>query len=467
MAAVVCLLAVAAGIVAAFLWIGRLADEPRWSWMALRAGVGAAAGIAATSSLFSLRVLIAPGASWLSPAIELAVVGAALFFGWRHTRHSERTAALRRDRATPWLLLAMFAAALVFAGAAFDELTNANPQGNWDAWAVWNLRARFLAAPDAAAQLAYSPRLAAAHPGYPMLVPGFIARCWSYSGGAPDPLVPALTAAAFFAALLSIAAGSFALLRGERLALVFGLCLAANPALVREAASQYADVPLACFQLASLALLLVGLGRRPSAPWLALAGAFASCAAWTKNEGLLFFAVFAALALFRLRHERGRIAVLLMGSLPVGLLAVAFKLCVAPRDAPPLALASLAEPGRVALVARGLIREVGAMGSGLYHPALPLAALALTLGFGRRGQPRDRLLPATVAAALTAGDLAVYLLNRNDLAWLIGSSLGRVLVQIWPCFLLTFFLALRDAPAPATPPSPARHAKRVKGMRGA
>jgi hypothetical protein len=53
---------------------------------------------------------------------------------------------------------------------------------------------------------------------------------------------------------------------------------------------------------------------------------------------------------------------------------------------------------------------------------------------------------------------------RNDLEWLVGSSLPRLLVQIWPLALLAFFLALGEEPAPEM--VPAAVAKKPEGKRG-
>ena len=51
-----------------------------------------------------------------------------------------------------------------------------NPQGNWDAWSIWNLRARFLAAGGIVAHRAWSPLLSSTHPEYPLLTSAFVAR---------------------------------------------------------------------------------------------------------------------------------------------------------------------------------------------------------------------------------------------------------------------------------------------------
>ena len=457
--------AVAAGVAAMFLFFERGSDEPRWASAALRTGFGAALGMGGASALFALRVMVAPGAPRVSPVVELLVDAVVLALGWRaRKRRTTVTETEPKAGRAAWPLAGMLAAGAICVGSAFSDLVAANPEGNWDAWAIWNLRARFLAAPDAAAQLAYSARLHGTHPGYPLLLPGFIARCWSYAGENGGTIVPLLAAASFFAALVLMAAGAVTLLRGSRMGLLFCLCLLAYPPLVREAASEYADVPLACLAFGAIAALAVALKKEKPIGWLALAGALASCAAWTKNEGILFFAIFTAIALVRLRGEWGQVAALLTGAAPVALLTAGFKLFLAPRDEPPLFFAGLGEPARWAIIGRGLWHEVGAMASGWYHPAMPLAVVGIALGFGG-WKKREWWLPAIAVAVMALGDLGAYVMNRNDLEWLVGSSLPRLLVQMWPLALLGFFLALGEEPAPAVVPvavakQPAKHRKK-------
>jgi hypothetical protein len=73
------------------------------------------------------------------------------------------------------LLLVMLLAIATFVMSGFWQT---NPHGNWDAWAIWNLRARFLIHGGNVAQRAWSPALISSHPEYPLLVSGFVARCW-------------------------------------------------------------------------------------------------------------------------------------------------------------------------------------------------------------------------------------------------------------------------------------------------
>src|SRR5437660_1023992 len=131
----------------------------------------------------------------------------------------------------------------------------ANPFGNWDAWSIWNLHARFLAAGGEFASRAWSS-MPEAHPEYPLLVSAFVARCWAF-GNTTSIAVPIATSYLFLLALVAMATGGMALLRSQSLGLLLGLGLLGTPTLLHEVPSQYADIPLACYLAGALVFLLL------------------------------------------------------------------------------------------------------------------------------------------------------------------------------------------------------------------
>src|SRR5205823_14020915 len=111
----------------------------------------------------------------------------------------------------PGRLRASVIAAAALATVLFVEHTLRYPDGGWDAWAIWNLRARFLARAGEGFYAAFSPELLFwAHPDYPLLLPGIVAQGFFLARG--EPLwIPAAAAYAFavlVVALLGAAAGA-------------------------------------------------------------------------------------------------------------------------------------------------------------------------------------------------------------------------------------------------------------------
>src|SRR5262249_2751263 len=124
-----------------------------------------------------------------------------------------------------WLL----AAACAAAAAEFVEHTRRFPDGGWDAWMVWNLRARFLARAGDGFRTAFSPdMLFLAHQDYPFLLPGIVAQGFLLSGAEPAWL-PAAVAIVYGALALALLTLSVRWLRGGPWGALAGLALAAMP----------------------------------------------------------------------------------------------------------------------------------------------------------------------------------------------------------------------------------------------
>ena len=359
------------------LLMRRFADfttiRPRWARALLIFGAGAPAGMGLSASLF-LLIGVLLGAPVAALVLELAVLA---WTGYGLLRHrvpdAEPAGEAYRPLLWPVTVLSLLLVLAIATGAMWTAWRT-NPHGNWDAWAIWNLRARYLAAEPALAARAWSSVLSATtHPDYPLLLSSFVGRCWAF-GRSFTTTVPAIVSGVYFLALLALAGGCVAALRGPTLGLLAALSLAATPAVLREVPAEYADVPLACYITGAIAFALLD---RP-----VLAGIFAGLAAWTKDEGLLFLAVFlAATALFR---RRGALSAV-VGALPAIAVVALFK-TVLSRGNPSLLSTSVAgathrlvDVGRYGSVIAAFGREFLAMGSGWYHPILPLAVLAVAL----------------------------------------------------------------------------------------
>jgi hypothetical protein len=452
---------IAEAVLLGCLLIHRLTDlrsiEPVWARLLLSVGAGAAGGVGLTSCLFFLcgPLLGIPSAAIALELTALAWMGYEFF---RRRAPRNKSAAIVRSP----LLLPLAAALLLAVGiatAAMVTAWDANPHGNWDAWSIWNLRARFLESGVGLATRTWSQALGAnTHVEYPLLLSSFVARCWSFARSSATA-VPAATSYVFFLALIALVTGGMAALRGETLGVLAGLTLTASPTLLREVPAQYADVPLACYLAGAIVLALLDRG--------VLAGIFAGFAAWTKDEGLLFLVLFlAAIAIFRPRALRASISGALLPAALVG----CFKALLVRGNSSllstslPGALHRIFDAARYGTVLAAFGREFLNMGVGWYHPILPLLALAIALGFDGKRR-KDVLFCSAILAGLLLGDFGVYLITVNDLNWQLQTSLNRILLQIWPTLFLAAFVGLRtpdisSVPQPALPAKTRRKAKR-------
>jgi hypothetical protein len=431
--------------------------QPKWAAHVFRVALGTGIGIGLTSVIFLLLDVLGAATPAAIFGVDIALI--ALLAGlWFRTRsgHSEGSST---EATTPafrwtWLLALSFGIVLLASSIRVVQMAAALPVGSWDAWAMWNLRAKFLAGPAGAWRYATSPLLSTSHPDYPLLLPAFIARVWK-AGGNMDAIVPVVTSLLFFVALVALLVSVVALLRGTASALLAGLVILSTASLLTWAPAQYADIPLAFYYLGAIALLFLdaspGGGRWP----LLWAGLCASFAAWTKNEGIVFLTVIVIVFfVFNLRKRGGRPSLLhsawlFAGAVPGVVLTLWFKFFLAP-VADPLVkqgvsgLARLHDFNRYAEVAGGFFTNLWTLGWGVTNPLILLAILAILVRWKMEGGYRLPSLVATAALALVfLSYCGVLLITPYGLNWQVQTSFDRLILQVWPSALLIFFVQLR------------------------
>jgi predicted small integral membrane protein len=491
-------LAIALGCAAMSPPLGCLiGPKPRWAVIVLMIGAGAIFGIGATSILFFAADLLTPGFRWVELAVEIAALAWLVYASIQSRKMEQAEAEPVRTPGTkagsklesklqsspkspsskspdpksrspkskvrgPWNLLVAGAVlvVLLLATSAMSQAWDRNPQGNWDAWSIWNLRAKFLApsggepgvAKSTMAARAWSPLLTGTHPEYPLLLSGAVARCWglSLSGpvasdAAPDS-VPIAIGYLFFLSLIAVVTGGLAIARGAVAGLIAGLTLAATGALLHEVPSQYADVPLAAYLACTVVFLVID---RPV--W---AGVFAGFAAWTKDEGAMFCVVLVVLLAGISVWDRPRrrdLPRVILGMLPGGLTFGLFKVFLAAHGTAQFsagALSRFANAGRWEVVLAGVGSQIASLGEGWLHPVLIVAAFAIGVGF-RADSRRDSYFPALLCTALAVAMLGGYCVamvtSSDDAAWQTSTAAGRLIVQWWPLAVIAMMLWLRPA----------------------
>lgn len=326
-----------------------------------------------------------------------------------------------------------------------------HPHGSWDAAAMWSLKARYLAAgTERWHELIRNSAMCMIHGDYPLLVPVTIARLWGLSG-ATDPAIGALVSVWFAAATLALCSGFVGWLRGGNQALLAAATLLGTSFFIDQSSVQYADIPLAaCMVACATALARYEESGRTATRWLVVAGAAAALAAWAKNEGLLFVAAIVAvrtLAVLREGNVRGalrREMPLLAGLLPGLLVIASFKLGV-PSENDLVAgqglsatLARAASPSRYFTIVIALIVHAERMLKPLLF-VLPVYYYLMGPSDGAEGRRATRWL-LVIYGVMFVGYFAVYVTTPQPLAWHLQTSLRRLLLQLWPGFLVAMFL---------------------------
>ncbi len=230
--------------------------EPRARWT-LALAVAFPLGLGFTGLSFLAWRIVGGSASWNVFLPELAGLTLLAGLSWRTARSSSRPG---RDpsRCLTWswggvgCAAGCLGAALIITGATAVLVRNA-PSGQWDAWAMWNMKGRMLAWSSDWAR-AFDPELP--QPDYPLLLPACVGRLLGLapeSGAAGPGAIAALVAAS---TVLVPAATLFAV-SGPRTALLGALLAAGGSQLAQQAAAQYADVPVGLYFATGIGLMTV------------------------------------------------------------------------------------------------------------------------------------------------------------------------------------------------------------------
>jgi hypothetical protein len=414
-------------------------------------------GLGSTAVLFF--VLLCAG---LSPQVAAIMSDGLWLVGggalWWLCGRGQRAGAGRSEDLRPadfrwaWLGWIGLAVAAAFWIGSFVQTSSAVPQGDWDAWAIWNMRAKFLAA-DGKWTGAISPELVGrSHPEYPLLWSSVVAKAWSWTGDTAASLAPTLAGALASAGLVSLLLSGLWVMRGAASGLMAALLLMATVSYWQYSAVQYADIPLALFMLAALCCAVLAGSHEWDPGLMALSGALASMAAWTKDEGLVFLA---SLGVVLLAVARKRALYWAVAALPAVLVIAGFKLFLAP----PFAAWSpshLAEFNRLGPILKAVGFELVQLGSFPAHPVLAVAVCAALLGFRRPLRP---IWPVVPVALLGAGYVGAFWVTTSDLNWHLQTAAGRLLLQIMPLVLFCVFLLLRSPVDRAEPVAAGRRKK--------
>lgn len=442
------MIGVAAGLLlpvfAAVLLVWRVA--PRGARLAIAVPVaGIAAGLASAAG-FALLTSGVRARSWFLAAdasMWIAVAGLTLL-ARRAAANAPQTQSPRAatdDRPFAFAAGLLAIATLGIAALWFVATSAVYPHGEWDAWAQWNLRARFFfrGFEDGTWLNAFASVLAWSHPDYPMLVPMSVARLWLYAGS-ETVAVPIVFGGLLAAATVATAAVSVAQTRGAARGCLAAAVLLACPSLVRYSAAQCADIAIAFYLLCAFVLWSRANEDPENRSYWILAGTAVALAGWTKNEGLagvgIFVILVAAERWWRTRSLRPA-ALVLAGAAPVLLVIVAFKLTLAPpsyftaEQSLAQAAASLVDGGRVRLVATAFARELWVTGASTIGVVPFLAVFAVIRGLESR--PSAASLAAVAAMLLLLVIYAAaYVVTPKDLAWQLQTSLDRLVLHAVP-----------------------------------
>ncbi len=345
-----------------------------------------------------------------------------------------------------------FAISVAISAILFGLISLNNPQGYWDAWTIWNMRARFLVRSGEQIGIAFSSLLA--HSDYPLLLPCNVARIWTLLGN-ESLFVPIFTAFSFTIATIGLLFSSLSYMQNRYQGLLAVLFLLTIGSFMERGADQMADIPIGLYYLSTIICYSIyHFENEKSFYYIFLAGIMAGFAAWTKNEGILFFIV-VILARFLLGFSSSgfhgylrEITIFCCGAAPIILLVSFFKLKFAPLNyiilgqGVEITLSRLFDGSRYLLIGKSFIFEL----IDLFDDHWILIALVIIFwGFSTNKQNKLGIQNTWYTLSLMLiGYFMVYIITPEEVIWHLRTSLSRLLMQLLPSAIFLFFMSMAN-----------------------
>jgi len=324
------------------------------------------------------------------------------------------------------------------------------PQGGWDAWSVWNFKAKFLLLSGQQWTNIFDPVLWRASPHYPLLLPLTVVWGWTLP---QSPLAsgPQLVGLLFTLMTCGLLLAALRDLTKNPLAVIAPLLLISLPFFVLLSISQYCDIVVAYYLLASL-FCLAKTFQGDSRPYACLSGLFLGLLSFTKPEGLVAALILLALTagqfLFWAKPKnttvRTQIALAGIVGIVLGFIPAAiFQLFFSPGNQTLInGLSSADHPVtlyRLKMIFAFLGAElIGEKWGGLWG-LLGVAVIVLIRSAFRK---EIRLIPLFLTLYMGVVLFYYFLNTYFKIEWWLQVSLHRILFSLLPAFLLWVFYAL-------------------------
>ena len=322
-----------------------------------------------------------------------------------------------------------------------------SPHGSWDAWAIWNMRARFLYRCQEHWIDAFSSTYP--HTDYPLLIPANISRIWNYIGS-ENIYVPMIVAFLFTFSTIGLIVSSMIFIKNRNHGYLTGLILLSIPFFIIQGAGQIADIPFGFFVLSTIVLFFLK-DKLPekSAGFYFLAGIMIGLSAWTKNEGLLLILIVLFSHFVVTIFQKGwtsylkEMVPLLAGLLPLLIITVQFKMrlnvsndLVSERNFESM-VNLLLDHNRYLVVGKSYLSYLNRKFLFIII-IIPIMFKVLKLS-GDRKYKASSTISFLIIFLLLSGYYMIYIISPHDLEWHLKTSLSRLYLQVMPSIIFVFF----------------------------
>ena len=391
---------------------------------------GIAAGLVSLLYFLSLQLSFLPFAV---TAVVVLLCVVALFW------YTKQQASLFRDDEFRMILPVVVVLFIFLSTITGKTIAVTERYGEWDAWAIWNLQAKYLVDPLHWKKMLLNTKFG--HPDYPLLVPGVTAFFTRLMGNARIEVV-SFAFSFWIAILIPVVLFIQTLRKSLLMAMVLLWFFATDSFYIARGASMYADTTLAFFFMAAL----ISVRQQENKYlWNMVAGACIGCCLWTKNEGMVLSLIFLAFYIRQLFMQRLLKPFVLGAVFPV-IVFIFFKVVYAPANDMVggqniHTLQQLLDTSRYQLIYRYFTDNIQQK----FGTLKILVLLYLGYHLLKRKMPSKQFL---LVSTCVVAYFMIYVLSVQDLEWHLSTSADRLLHQLMPAMVYAL-VSLYPDPKPS------------------
>ena len=320
------------------------------------------------------------------------------------------------------------------------------PFGGWDAWALWNTKTKFLA--FAGNNWTDIVNILNSHtqPDYPLLLPSI--NTWIHSFGFKElSTITFTTAIVLSSSTIMLVFTSLKHTINTRIAWLISILMGSNYCYILFSTSQYADVLLSFFILASFICLHIFL-ENPKIRSTFLLGIFLGLMSFTKNEGIVISLLILSIVCIYLLLKKSQlsqfsfqwIGALLISYLCTAFVTIYFKIFLAPSNPDILLTKNVSYEyfnfKGLSIILKHTLNEFFHFPWGYLWIVLSIMFL---IKLPKYFQAKSLIISLFIIA-YTIILLLVYLSTVNfDLSWRLESTANRILFYLLPTIIFLNF----------------------------
>lgn len=335
------------------------------------------------------------------------------------------------------LLIVLFASLLFFINSTLY------PHGGWDAWTVWNLKAKTIFLAGSQWHNIFDLNLWRSNIQYPLLLP--LINCWLWVFTGTAHFAGPFITACIFTLSIPLLITSFLFEQFQTRKAIFpALVLLSSFIYIQFGISQYADIVISYF-LTSILIFLTTILQKNQTNWIPLIGTNCGLLMFTKNEGFVLGLLLIALLLINLFRSEccKKIFTLFIFTLLTAWASIIFLTTIAPAN-PNFTngLLSSTFPTSFERILFIIIYTI----SELFKPNwnglwITLSGIILYM-LARKKKIQLIHIPNLIVTYLGIVCFYYAINTHFEIAWWMGTTFNRILFTILPSLLFWIFYNL-------------------------